>query len=204
MIGITIELDTSFDTATPFLVRLTDAITGDRTLLHDYVSRRSAETARRHIRTIAPGRHWTADNLGAKRTGFLERAAGSIEPAADANAAYIEFPRSFGLQRAFGQIVIVPKRGGKYLTIPATAEAYGRRAGEIAGLVFKFLGRSRALVMMRGARDFTVYYWLVRSVTQPQDRLLLPSDFDFALAAEKGAEDLIRDLGEDVPGGLPA
>jgi len=198
---ISLAIDTSVDTATPFLARLSAAIRGDRTLLHDYVSRRAAETARRHVRTIAPGRHATADGLGARRTGFLERAAGSIEPAADSKAAYLEIPRSFGLQRAFGPVLIVPRRGGKYLTIPATAEAYGRRAGEIAGLVFKILGRHRALVMMRGARDFQVYYWLVRSVTQPQDRLLMPSEFDFALAAEKAAEDLIRDLGDDAPGG---
>lgn len=198
---ISLELDTSFDTATPFLVRLSGAITGDRTLLHDYVSRRAAETARRHVRTIAPGRHSTADRLGARRTGFLERAAGSIEPAADGRAAYLEFPRSFGLHRAFGPLLIVPVRGGKYLTIPAIAEAYGRRAGEITGLVFKILGRHRALVMMRNEREFDVFYWLVRSVTLEQDRLLMPSEFDFALAAEKGAEDLIRDLGEDAPGG---
>lgn len=159
---ISLELDTSFDTATPFLVRLHDSITGDKTVLHDYVSRRSAEAARRHVRTIAPARHWTADRLGAQRTGFLERAAGAIEPDADAQAAYLVIPRSFGLQRAFGPIVIVPTRGGTYLTIPATAEAYGRRAGEFANLVFKFLGRSRALVSFAGVRRRSGLYFVCR------------------------------------------
>lgn len=195
---IRLQIDVAEDTATPFLARLSSAITGDRTLLHTYVANRSAETARQHVRTIAPARHWTADRLGARRSGFLERASRSIEPAADTNAAYLVIPRSFGLQRAFGDVTIKPRRGKKYLTIPATAEAYGRRAGEIEGLKFRWLGKTAALGRELQGSGFKVFYWLVKSVRQPQDRLLMPSEFDFALAAEKGAEDLIRDLGEEV------
>lgn len=201
---INLQLDTSFDTATPWLNRLNRAMTGDRTEFHGYVARRASERSRLHVRTLAPHRHQTADKMGAKRSGFLERAAGSIEPEADARAAYLVFPRNFGLQRAFRPIDIVPLNGKQWLTIPATAETYGRRAGEFTGLFFKIVGgRYPALILSRNKREFTVAFWLMRRVHQEQDRSLMPSDEEFALDAEAAALEFIRDLQDDT-GGLPA
>ncbi len=237
---IALKLDTSFDTATPWLVRIHRAMTGDRTEFHGYVARRASERSRLHVRTLAPSRHATADGLGAKRTGHLERAAGSIEPDQDAQAAYLVFPRNFGLQRAFHPIDIRPGPGKQWLTIPATAETYGRRAGEFGKLFFKMVGGRYPALMFarsrrragpspshggasipvgcirppgsrmiawtsswrdtthvppsRSRREFTVAFWLARSVHQDQDRSLMPSDEEFALDAEAAALEFIRDL----------
>jgi hypothetical protein len=199
---VILKLDTSFDTATPWLNRLNNAMTGDRTEFHGYVARRASERSRRHVSRLAHYRHETADGLGAKRTGHLTRASQSIEPAADAKAAYLEIPRNFGLHRAFHPIDIVPLNGKEWLTIPATAETYGRRAGEFSGLFFKIVGgRYPALILSRNKREFTVAFWLARSVHQEQDRSLMPSDEEFALDAEAAAIEFIRDLQDDNAGG---
>ena len=43
----------------------------------------------------------------------------------------------------------------------------------------------------------TVWYWLVKSVFQPQDRTLLPNDEQYRLTALKGVHDYMdRLLGE--------
>jgi len=88
----------------------------------------------------------------------------------------------------------VKARAAKYLTIPATAAAFGRRAREIAGLfLVKFKSGVKALAK-RDGKGLKVFYWLKESVTLPQDRELLPSDEQLLNAAEKGARDYIKKL----------
>lgn len=98
-----------------------------------------------------------------------------------------------GISRAFGDITIKPK-SGKYLTIPATAEAYNRRARTFNDLRLAFFGRGRMALVKddpQGGRS-EVYYWLKKSVTQKQDRTLLPPDDDFAAAAVQGIKAYLR------------
>lgn len=68
---------------------------------------------------------------------------------------------------------------GKRLTIPATAEAYGKRAGFFSDLKLAVLGKQAAL--MRGDK---VYYWLVKSVTQKPFPETLPDNSELSDAVE--------------------
>jgi hypothetical protein len=99
-----------------------------------------------------------------------------VQAESDAEGAVLRFPRRTGLGRAFADITITPGPGRTYLTIPAVAETYGKVVRDFPAGTFSFTvlgGRYPALVFTDGWR---VAYWLRRSVTQKQDRTLLPSD----------------------------
>lgn len=199
MIRIAIKIE---DTATPFLARVRGAITGERRDFFRYVSTSIGETTREHVRAIAPLRHKTARALGASPTRHLTRAAAAIEGQFSDTGATLVFPRVSGLSRAFRDFNLRPVTPGiRFLTIPASARAYGKRAREFSGLKFEmvtadFNGRTalrRALVFPDGA----IAYFLVKRAFIPQDRTLLPSDQDFATAAEIGARDYIKALSDE-------
>ncbi len=81
---------------------------------------------RAHIRSAAQSRHKTADRLGAKRTGYLERAAQNIEAKGDAKAAQIIINNSSGIfSRINGPVTIKPVRT-KWLWIPVHRISYGK------------------------------------------------------------------------------
>lgn len=194
------------DEATPVLTRLVNQLT-DRTGLHQSIANAAENLTRDYLRGIAPSRHRTAERLGAQPTGHLERAAESVSSEHNAEEAVIGIT-SPGISRALADLTITPKNS-KYLTIPATAEAYGRRARSFNDLRLAVFGRDTlALVKaeqssladrsrsgfdyenrapMATAGRAPVYYWLVKSVELRQDRTLLPSDELYKAAAEEGA-----------------
>jgi hypothetical protein len=179
--------------------------------LHEDIATRAENVTRDYLRGIARTRHATARKLGATPTGHLERAAESVHSFSDAEGATIGIT-SPGIGRAFEDKVITPGPGKKYLTIPATAEAYGKRAGQFNDLRLAFFkGGLLALVKAdqsslsdRKASGYSVekkaapkarppvYYWLKKSVTQKQDRTLLPSDAMLQAAAEEGTRDWLK------------
>lgn len=174
----------------------------DRTELHKSIGSYAEMLTRQHLTTLAQTRHKTADKLGATPSGHLERAAESVTSLGDNDAAYVEIT-SPGIRRAFGDVTITAKEG-KWLTIPATAEAYNRRARTFNDLRVAFFGKGRlALVKAEqssladrkesGGRS-EVYYWLKKSVTQKQDRTLLPPDDDYTTAAVQGIKAYLRML----------
>ena len=186
----------------------------NRVDLHQDIATREENLVRDYLISLAQTRHATADRLGATPTGHLERAAESVTSRSDADAATVSIT-SPGLRRAFGDITIVPVNA-KWLTIAATAEAYGKRAGSFNDLRLAFFKSGRlALVKADQSRlsdrkssgygieskaaktDATkqrppVYYWLVKSVTQKQDRTLLPSNALLQTAAEEGVRDWLK------------
>jgi hypothetical protein len=193
----------------------------DRSALNYDIATRAENTTRDYLASLANTRHATADGLGATPTGHLERAAESVASTSDAEAATISIT-SPGISRAFSDITITPSGSKKYLTIPATAEAYGQRAGAFSDLrLAVFKGGVLALVKadqsrlsdrkesgygieskaakgasapLKTAQRPQVYYWLVKSVTQQQDRTLLPSDDLLQTAAEEGVRDWLKDF----------
>lgn len=194
---IKINVTPDKDTATPLLTELQGAMQGDRRDFLGYVARSVAAKSQDYVRSIAPTRHATATGLGAKPTGHLMRAASSIEGQWDNTRAMLVFPRTTGLSRAFRDFNLVPvSEGIKWLTIPANARSYGRRAREFGDLEFRRVPGPlnapprAALVFPDGA----VAYFLVKQAHIPQDRTLLPSDAEFAEAAEIGAFEYIRAL----------
>lgn len=162
-----------------------------------------------HLRDLAANRHTTAERLGAAPTGFLALAADQVSsPAAlsaelDAATLTIRFP---GVTRAFGAITIKPINS-TFLAIPLNALAYGRRPAEM-----RLTGEKVALIIKDGhrtgkekprtakseeeknARQDIAAFVLVRSVTQQQDRSLLPSDQQWEGWAKTGAENEIVDV----------
>lgn len=132
-----------------------------------------------YVFKISAYRHKSAERLGAKPTGFLERAARSIESSHDDEGATLSFPRNSGLGRAFGDVEIRPGPGKKYLTIPVNAAAYGRSAREFQDLLALRVGPRNTLILARrikGKKILETLYVLVKGVTIKQDRKLLPSD----------------------------
>ena len=117
-----------------------------------------------------------------------------------------------GLMRAFGPITIVPGTktpGAKYLALPARSEAYGMRPREFGDKLMMFWGKAgpaglalkvattRTKTTKKGAKGSTYYrpglveYWFSETVTQPQDRTLLPSEEEWSESTHAGAEDWI-------------
>lgn len=215
----TIEVKIS-DQATPILAELQRKLE-DRTELNRSIAAVSEVLTRRHIAEVAaPLRHTTAKRLGAKPTGYLNRRANAIESSGTREEAIIRLggaPEIFA--RVDGPVIIRAKE--KLLTIPATAEAYGRRAGEFSDLRFvMFPSGAKALIRapghkrgpervrpvpkIRAGRGSSekrrqgphpeVVFWLRDEVELPQDRGLLPSEDQYTQAAELGARDYLKTL----------
>ncbi len=202
--SLSFKIDVSGDAQViKLLERLRGALT-DKTALHKSIGSYAETLTRQHLTTLAGTRHKTADKLDATRSGHLTRAAESVISEGSQDAAIVTVV-SPGISRAFGNLTITAKPG-KWLTIPANAEAYNRRARTFNDLRIAFFGRGRmALVKAEqsslkdrkqsGGRS-EVYYWLKKSVTQKQDRTLLPDDDDFNAAAAQGIKAYIRLLRE--------
>lgn len=155
----------------------------DRRPLHAELAGHALEFTRGYLRRL--NRHKTAQRLGARPTNHYERSAMAIQGESDESGAILRIPRSTGLGRAFGFVVIRPTGGRKFLTIPASAETYGRQAGEWPEDTFYFatvrISRGPMPVLMWAAdggnhKKGEVAFWLRRAVYQKQDPTLLPSD----------------------------
>lgn len=200
--SLTFKIDIRGDEKARSMLARLHASLSDRTELNKSIAGYAETLTRQHLATLAGTRHDTARRLQATPSGHLERAAQSVRSEGTADAAFVSVV-SPGIARAFRDITITPK-SGKYLTIPATAEAYNRRAGSFNDLRIAFFGRGRlALVKaeqssladrkQRGGRS-EVYYWLKKFITQKQDRSLLPPAEDYGAAAVEGMKSYLRML----------
>lgn len=189
---MTIEITIETNQSTPALAALVASLE-DPTGLHVAMAARGERLMRDYLRAIAPGRHATANRLGARPTGILERAAESPEGRGSVDGATVTIRPGEVLSRTFGEVVITPQGGRRYLTIPVSAEAYGRRAREFADLRFVRVGPRQTPVLARRMANgnLVVYYVLVRQVRQKQDRTLLPSDGAILDEMEAAAGDVL-------------
>ena len=191
MSGLKIEVDVvGFDHFAEELQRYRNAI-ADRRPLHAAMAVPAAELTRYYLRGL--DRHKSAENLGATPTGFRAKSAQGVESASDEEGAYVRIPRSTGLGRAFHGVTILPGSGRTYLTIPGCAETYGKQVRDFPADTFAFTimaGRYPVLVWRKSGgahRGWTLAYWLKRSVTQKQDRTLLPSDAAYTEVGRRAA-----------------
>jgi hypothetical protein len=143
--------------------------------------------------------HKTAQRLGASPSGFRNKNAAAVEGQSDDTEARIVIPRRTGLGRAFGDVVIRPGSGRKYLTLPAHAKTYGKSVRDFPEGTFKFAVIKSwrvflAQVFADGPHKGEVGYWLRREVKQKQDRTLLPPDEEYASAARGAAIDYFNQL----------
>lgn len=160
------------------------------------------EKTRDYLGELALSRHATANRLGASPTGFLAEAARAVEATpveADAGGAGFTINHP-GMARAFGDVTIVPINA-QYLTIPINALAYGRRVGEFGGKVVLLMEGGHRETSERKRKpiplDLPVFF-LVRSVTQHQDRTLLPSDSEWKSAAIDAGIEWIEQNAEQI------
>lgn len=174
----------------PLIARWLSAMDGPgRVDLHAAMGAEVQVVTAAHVRELAATRHGTAEKLGASPTNFLAQAAEKIEsPAAlgaDADAATLTINHP-GMSRAFRTVTIVPKNGATHIPIAMNAIAYGRRPREFSQVQFVHKGDA--------VRTDIAAYVLVRSVTQKQDRTLLPSHGEWEGAAARGAVNFFRSI----------
>jgi len=142
-----------------------------------------------HIAKIAATRHGTAERLGAAPTNFYGQAAEKVAAAGALSSGPTEAVLTInhpGFLRAFQTVKITP-RTAKALTIPIHALSYGKRAGELWDRMNLFIPRGKRIIAATIGGVLTPLYVLCKSVTQKQDRSLLPSDEQFQAAAVTGA-----------------
>lgn len=177
----------------PRLLRYREKLSGpERAQLSRLMGEAVREKTRGHLIGLAGSRHATANRLGATPSGHLAMAARAVEGApieADASSATVTISH-VGLNRAFGDVTIVPK-SAKALAIPLIQQAYNRRPRQMSEPMFvlrsKKSGKSFLAIAQGKGEPPLLAYLLVRSVTQKQDRTLLPSDGEWQAAAIEAA-----------------
>jgi hypothetical protein len=182
----------------PQLARYASALGGpERIALHEAMGLAVREGTRDYLRLDSATRHKTADRLGGERTGHMERAAQAVEGApvdADSEGATLTINHP-GLSRAFHDVTITA--GAKLLPIPLNGLAYGHSPLEFAKvtLLRRAEGGTKTPEHKRKPLDPSIpAYLLVTSVTQLQDRTLLPSDAEWTEMAKDGARTFIAAL----------
>jgi hypothetical protein len=179
------------DIGSPELTKLMDSLSGNgRVSMNEAIGAEAQELTYEHLRAIAAARHATAQKLGASPTNFMAgaaeavQAAGAMEASADAAEITIDHP---GVARALRDVEIRPTTT-KALAIPIDAIAYGRRAAELWDSLKLFIPKGTRIIAMRGEdKKIRPLYILCASVTQKQDRTLLPSEEEYRGAAARGA-----------------
>lgn len=155
-----------------------------------------------HLRTLDKSK---ANKLGGKRTHYFAQAARSTNYRSDVDGVTVAISQvGIGLRYFGGEVRPV---NGKYLTIPARAEAHGRRAGEFNNLEIvwgkngpRALAERRATAIRfnkkgvsRGeTRGGGIMYWLVKSVTQTPDPDVLPKSDTILFGARSALLNHVR------------
>lgn len=161
--------------------------------LHERIGERVRNLVRDHFLEMEGARHTTAERLGAKPSGFWGMAANNTSSSADEDGAVVSVNHP-GVGRADHDVTIEPGQGKQWLTLPLIAQAYNQRAYRVPGLFVVMGAAMPLLVQKRGDDGITPWYALVRSVTQPQDRTILPSDEGLNTAALAGVRDYVDQL----------
>ena len=152
---------------------------GYRAKLHQVGANALSDHVRRHLRSVAPSRHATADRLGGKRTMHIENAIGSVVPHADASHGEVVIPIA-GIGRAFHNInLTTPTRNGKkYLTVPCDAESYGHTVDWMRERGWKIFRPGKAKILLgykrKGDKPRKLFA-LSEGHTLKQDPSLLPT-----------------------------
>ncbi|WP_009960338.1 hypothetical protein [Verrucomicrobium spinosum] len=202
--------------ATPLLAALLPKLE-DPTQLNKHIAGEAEVLTANHLINVK-SEHKTASRLGATPTYYFQNKSRAVESWYDETCAEVVIPTGEGaisnlsksvggsavgsreaFAPAFGAVNIVAINS-RYLTIPAAAVAYGRRAGEFPLLQFiPFASGAKALAMVTGKgkeRKTEVYYWLREEVNLKEDKTILPTDDDYAAAAERGAESFMSEMME--------
>lgn len=183
----------------------------DRTEIHEAIGIKAMEFTKAYLLARAPGSHKTAERLGGTPTDFLGKAARQTSYSATNESAVVTI-RNPGIGRADHPVTIEPTEGREWLTLPMRGLAYGRTVSQVQDLLGKRLFRPlkkgakatghkiggrhtatfddsdkmKALGVSDGNGGMDLYFALAKSVTQKQDREMLPSDEDYGDIALAG------------------
>lgn len=198
---LTIDLELRGETASGTLQALANQL-ADRKPLHAALGKRGEFELRGHFEK----RESEPNSKGWPKQHFWSRIrTATAFASADAQGATVAISDPAIAQKIYGG-TITPKEG-KYLALPAIAEAYGHGPLNHHGLhplIRRINGEVRATALVEndatpikigrkrkdGTRKITpgaevggrVWYWLVKSVTQDPDARALPADADFRAA----------------------
>lgn len=177
------------DNLTPQLAELNAALSPER--LNPRIGAAATETFRRHFANLDSTRQ---NSLGGGRTHFWAQAARGTHFDVLQDGVKISVSQVGARQRVQGGEI--RPVNAKWLTIPARAESYGKRAGEFSNLRFVIFRKDELAALIsgsggatvtrktkggevstpvKGATEGTVMYWLKKSVTQEADPTAIPS-----------------------------
>lgn len=158
------------------------------------------EVVREHFYVLQndSAHHETARALGANPTGlYLQAADATQAPTQEGDGVSISINQQGIAQRLHGGDI--EARPGSAITIPARAEAYGKRASEFDNLkliVFATLDLAALVDKDDEESEGLVYYWLVQRVHQDPDPTVLPEDAEMIDPAIEEARDFVDLLWE--------
>lgn len=202
--AVTISIKVTENTARPALVALQGVMTVKQ--LSKNVGEAEVILFQSHFRN-AP-----ANKMGFPTTGFWKQAVRATNYQATDAGAVISVNQVGVRQRLLGGEI--HPVNGKYLAIPARAEAYGKSPKEFDNLIVAFKGRQPyALVEAAatkvklgrksrgtaGVRSYDtestgggVYFWLVKSVNQLPDPTAIPDEREIQQTAKETIASVIE------------
>lgn len=172
------------DTGTKILRTVSQAIQPAR--IGPIIGRSANNTIREHLFGVNASR---PNKLGGKRTNYYAQAARATQFQMQGDAVIVSINQIGIAQRYFGG-KITPKTA-KFLAIPASPIAHGKRPREFAGLVVLWsIKTHQPFALAVGARAYAdgkrvknisnkegeILFWLKKSVTQAPDKTVLPYD----------------------------
>ena len=172
--------------------RAVSASVANREAMHARMAGDAEIFVKRRGRATAATEHRTANRLGTQPTGHLADAYEAIEGESSEAAAVLLVPGASRLRAAFGRYAVTPQNGSQFLTIPAAADAYGRRAREFSDLFPVRVGPRKTLTLSRPREGggLEVMYVLTKKAEIPEDSGLIPFD-DLEAEAQDSAEAFI-------------
>jgi hypothetical protein len=199
MSGIAIQIAIPRDTATPAVNRILGGLAP--TVLNPIVGRAATSLYKKHLIELSLTRR---NALGGTSTGFYSRAAQGTNFRAVGDHVVVSIASVGIAQRYFGGTI--RPRQAKFLTIPASKEAYGKRASEFNDLKV-LVGRNGPYALARraatlisignrnragvravgrvGEQGGEVLFWLKKEVTQQPDPTVLPSEEAVGAAVQR-------------------
>jgi len=184
-----INIQTSHTRLQTLLNRAKQMLSDDRREVHGMGAQYLTDLVRAHLASCAQTHHGTAQRLGAKPTGHLEKAARRTSPFHD-GAGFGALVESPGITRARGELTITPQKK-QWLTIPLHALAYGKRVSEVRENMPVFRpnkkggGKHNILATTQNG-ELVALYALVKSARIPHEPGLLPTDTEIRKAAGEG------------------
>jgi hypothetical protein len=177
------------------IAKLISALDGQgRIELHAAMGTEVQHVTSAHVGAMERAPDSLLSKLEAPATNFYKHAAERAEsPAAlasDANAATLTLSWP-GVKRAFQPVTITPVNA-KTLAIPMDRIAVGRSPRDCWEELGLFIPKGKDFIAMRAGKEIKVLWLLRRSVTQPQNRALLPSSEQWQAAASLGAKTYLR------------